>query len=234
MRHAHFSPVVFVHFLRVLSANALKNLSFFVSICGLTAHALGSFLASRLCLVLRICKCPEYLFFVLWSYCACARLISRQAPLFIFCAYLQMPLNAFSFLFHLWSYCACARHISRQSSLSSFAYLQMPGNTFLFQSVVLLRMRQAHFSPVVFVHFCAYYLQMAWNAFSFLFHSGLAAMRQAHFSPVVFVHFLRVLSANALKCLLFFVSICGITANAPDSFIASRLFSFFCAYLQMP
>jgi hypothetical protein len=46
------------------------------------------------------------------------------------------------FCFILWSYCACARLISRQSSLFIFgAYLHF---LFMFHSVVLLRMRQAH------------------------------------------------------------------------------------------
>ncbi len=138
-------------------------------------------------------KCLLFFCVNLWFYCACARLLSRQSSLFTFAHTIsKCPEMPSLFGFNLWSYCACARLIFRQSYLFSFAYLQMPGSTFLFQSVVLL------------------------------------LMRQAHFSLVIFIHFLRI-SANDLKCLLFFVSICGLTAHAPGSFLASRL----CSYLRV-
>ncbi len=157
MHQAHFSPVVFVQFR--LSANARKYL--LVLICGLTAHAPGSFLASRLCSFLRVLSANALkcllLCFNLWSYRTCARLISRQLSLFIFAWICKCPEMPSLFCFNLWSYCACARLISRQSSFFFYARTickcpEMP--SFAFQSVVLLGVRQAHFSPVVFVHFC--------------------------------------------------------------------------------
>jgi hypothetical protein len=115
-----------------------------------------------------------------------------------FCAYyLQISWIALIFLI-LWSHCACAAGSFLASRLCSLlcAYLQMPRNalSFLFQSKVLLRMRQARFSPVVFVHIFAY-LQIVFvqfclsaNARKYLLVSILLRMRQAHLSPVVFVH----------------------------------------------
>jgi hypothetical protein len=81
---------------------------FFVLFCGLTAHAPGSFLASRLC------------------------------------SFLLVSANALKNL------------------------------SFLFQSVVLLRKRQAHFSPVVFVHF------LRLSAIPFFHSVVLLRMRQGH------------------------------------------------------
>ncbi len=135
------------------------------------------------------------------------------------------------FCFNLWYYCSCARLISHQLSFFTFVHTilttcpEMP-SLFLFQSVVLLRMRQAHFSPVVFVHFYAYYLQMPWNAslFCFILWSYCACARFISRQSSLFIF------ARICKCPekpFFFVSICGLTAQAPGSFLASRLCSFF-------
>ncbi len=126
LHQAHFSPVIFVHF----------------------------------CAYYLQMPWNAFLFcFNLWSYCACARFISRQSSLFIFARISKCPEMPSFLCFNLWSYCACARLISCQSSF--FIFLRIFANDltclpFLIQSVVLLRMRQGHFSPVVFVHFCAY------------------------------------------------------------------------------
>ncbi len=228
---AHSSPVAFILQCTRLRMR-LPRLSSLI-LCSHSACA-GSFLASRLCSVFaRICKCPEmpsFLCFILWSYCACAGsfLASRLCSVFArICKCPEMP----SFLcFILWSYCACARLISCQSSLFIFAHTickcpVMP-SLFVFHSMVLLRMRQAHFSPVVFVHFCAYCLQMPWNAFLFCFNLWSYCACQAHFSPVVFVHFFRILSANALKLLFFCFILWSYCACARPISRQSSLFIF--------
>jgi hypothetical protein len=141
-----------------------------------------------------ICKCPEVpsLFcFNLWSYCACARHISRQSSLFLFLRVSAYALKCLPFFFILWSYCACARLISRQSSLFSFAYLQMPGNIFLFQSYCACARLICRGSPLFI--FCAYL------KFLFVSFCGLTAHAPGSFAAS------RLCSFFALICNSFFM-----------------------------